>query len=205
MASLLQILGVVSALVASGYSLFCTQCVSSSDSCSGPNITCPSGSVCGAVYTESWSQDSIVSKSYMLSCTREDKCNTSGSFSLHNNARVKLGRSCCRTDRCTPPLPSLPENSPQSNGLTCQSCMSTDSTWCDGSDTMECLGDENMCFRQTSIVSAGSTKNSTAIRGCATKSICDFGNHSSSSQGVKTVSEFACTNGSTGLQKSSQL
>ncbi|XP_073457883.1 phospholipase A2 inhibitor NAI-like [Aquarana catesbeiana] len=205
MASLLRILGVVSALVASGYSLFCTRCASSSDSCSGPNINCSSGSVCGAVYTESWSQDSIVSKSYMLSCTREDKCNTSGSFSPHNNVRVKLGRSCCRTDHCTPPLPSLPGNSSQSNGLTCRSCMSADSTWCYTSDTMKCTGDENMCFRQTTIVSEGPTENSSAIRGCATKSICDLGSQSVSSQRVKTVVEFICTNGSTGLQKSFYL
>ncbi|XP_077312171.1 phospholipase A2 inhibitor and Ly6/PLAUR domain-containing protein-like [Lithobates pipiens] len=205
MASLLQILGVVSALVASGNSLFCTRCVSSSDSCSGPNVNCSSGSVCGAVYTESWSEGSIVSKSYVMLCTRQDECNTSGSMSHHNDAIVKFARSCCRTDLCTPPLPSLPGNSPQSNGLICPSCMSADSSWCDGSDTMKCLGDENMCFRQTTIVSAGSTRNSSAIRGCATKSICDFGSKSISSHGVKTVSEFICTSGSAGLQNNSQL
>ncbi|XP_040182764.1 phospholipase A2 inhibitor and Ly6/PLAUR domain-containing protein-like [Rana temporaria] len=204
MTSLLRILGVVSALVASGSSLSCTRCISPSDSCSGPNVTCSSGSVCGAVYTESWSKGTIDSKSYMMSCMRLDKCNIGGSFSMLDNARVKLGRSCCGTDLCVPPLPSLPGNSPRSNGFKCQSCTSADSTWCDSSDTMECMEEENMCFLQTKIVS-GSAIESTAIRGCATKSICDFGSQSGSSQGVKTVVDFTCTNGSSGLQKSVYL
>lgn len=45
-----------------GYSLSCTECTSSSDSCTGPRVTCPSGSVCGAKYREIWARGKIFSK-----------------------------------------------------------------------------------------------------------------------------------------------
>ncbi|XP_077312664.1 phospholipase A2 inhibitor gamma subunit B-like [Lithobates pipiens] len=200
MTSLLQILGVLSALVTSGNSLSCTECFSVSDSCTGPSMTCPSGSVCGAQYAETWAKGTIVSKLYVMSCVRQDQCDITGSMSFPNNARRKMGTSCCRTDRCTPTFPSLRKDISGSNGLTCQSCISANSTWCSTSDTMECMGDENTCVLQTTKVS-GLTTGSTAIRGCATKSICDFGSQSRGVLGRKIETTFICTSGSTGLQK----
>ncbi|XP_073457876.1 phospholipase A2 inhibitor 25 kDa subunit-like [Aquarana catesbeiana] len=191
---------VLFALVPSGYSLSCTQCVSLSDSCTGTRETCPSGSVCGAVYTESLALGIIASKSYVMSCTPQNQCDMRGSMSLPHNVRVKMGTSCCETDGCIPTLPSLPRDSSGSNGLTCRSCMSADSTWCYTSDTMQCTGEENMCLLQTTKLS-GSIEGSTAMRGCATKSLCDLGSQSSSSQGQSMEVKFICTSGSTGLQK----
>ncbi|XP_073457302.1 phospholipase A2 inhibitor NAI-like [Aquarana catesbeiana] len=199
MSPLVHILGVFLALVASGYSLSCTHCVSSSDSCTGTSMPCPSGSVCGAQYTETWALGAPTSKEYMMSCIPQNKCNIKGSFTQPKNVRVKMGISCCTSDRCTPSLPSLPRDSSGSNGLTCRSCMSTDSTSCYTSDTIQCTGDENMCLLQTTKIS-GKAKGSKAIRGCATKSICDSGSLSSSSQGVKTDIKYICTSGSAGLQ-----
>ncbi|XP_040183166.1 phospholipase A2 inhibitor and Ly6/PLAUR domain-containing protein-like [Rana temporaria] len=200
MASLLKILGVLSALVTSGYSLSCTKCSSSiSDSCTGPSETCPSGSLCGAGYAESWALGIRVSKSYTMSCVPQDKCDKTGSMSLPNNVRMKMGTTCCKTDQCTPTFPSLPRDSSGSNGLTCRSCIS-DSTWCYTSDTMQCTGDENMCLLQTTKVS-GPKPASIAMRGCATKSICNLGSESSSAEGVSMEVKFICTSGSIGLQK----
>ncbi|XP_040182763.1 phospholipase A2 inhibitor 25 kDa subunit-like [Rana temporaria] len=200
MASLYQIIGVFLGLVAPSYSLSCTQCFSPSNSCTGPSVTCPSGSVCGAAYTESWALGILVSRSYIKSCVPQDECDKTGSMTIPSNGRVKLGTSCCGTDLCTPTLPSLPGDSSVSNGLTCRSCISADSTWCYTSDTMQCTGNENMCFLQTTKIS-GTTSSSIAMRGCATKSICDLGSQSSSVAGLKTEVKFICTNGSTGLQK----
>ncbi|XP_073457887.1 phospholipase A2 inhibitor gamma subunit B-like [Aquarana catesbeiana] len=200
MASLLQILGVLSALVTSGYSLSCTHCASTSDSCTGTSIPCPSGSVCGAKYTETWAQGTVVSKVYEKSCVQQDQCDKKGSMGLPNNGRMKMGISCCTSDQCTPPLPSLPKDSSVFNGLTCRSCMSADSNWCYTSDTMQCTGDENMCLLWTTKASGPITA-STAIRGCATKSICDLASQSISVEGAKAETKLICTNGSTGLQK----
>ncbi|XP_077312661.1 phospholipase A2 inhibitor gamma subunit B-like [Lithobates pipiens] len=197
MSPLLHILCVFLALVASGYSLSCTECLSSSDSCTGPSVTCPSGSACGAQYRETWFKGVLASKQYMMLCVPQNSCNVIGSFSQPNYVKVKMGTSCCTSNQCTPSLPSLPRDSSGSNGLTCRSCVSLDSAWCYTPDTMQCTGEENMCLLQTR---KGSVKpmESKAIRGCATKSICDFGSLSSSSKGVKT--ENICTSGSSGLQ-----
>ncbi|XP_077312656.1 phospholipase A2 inhibitor and Ly6/PLAUR domain-containing protein-like [Lithobates pipiens] len=196
MTSLLQFLCVLSALVASGYALSCTECVSPLDSCTGPSVTCPSGSVCGAVYTQSWAFGILASKSYVMSCTPQNQCDKSGSMSLPHGVRMKIGISCCETDGCTPTFPSLPRDSSRYNGVTCQSCMSADSTWCSTSDTMQCTGEENTCLLQTTKLS-GSKELATAMRGCATKSICDLASYSGSAMEVK----FVCTSGSTGLQR----
>ncbi|XP_040182762.1 phospholipase A2 inhibitor and Ly6/PLAUR domain-containing protein-like [Rana temporaria] len=200
MASLLQVLWVFSALVASGYSLSCTECSSTSDSCTGPSVTCLSRSVCGAIATESWALGLLVSKSYGKSCVPQHQCDKRGSMSLPHNARMKMATSCCETNECTPTLPSMPRDTSGSNGLTCPSCLSADSTSCNTSDTMQCTGDENMCLLQTTKIS-GHIEGATAVRGCATKSICDFGSQTSSTQGISTEVKFICTNGSTGLQK----
>ncbi|XP_040182912.1 phospholipase A2 inhibitor and Ly6/PLAUR domain-containing protein-like [Rana temporaria] len=200
MTARLQILGVLSALVASGYSLSCTRCSSSSDSCTGPNVTCPSGSVCGAQFKESQLLGFGASKTYVMSCTLQNQCDTRGSFSLAHNLTEKMATSCCETNGCTPTLPSLPGNSSGSNGLMCPSCMSN-STWCDTSDTMECKGDEKMCFLYSTKTSGHSSNVSHVMRGCATKSICNFSSQSSSGKEISTEVKFICTSGSTDLQK----
>ncbi|XP_073457303.1 phospholipase A2 inhibitor and Ly6/PLAUR domain-containing protein-like [Aquarana catesbeiana] len=200
MASHLQILGVLLALVASGYSLSCTQCTSSSDSCTGPRVTCPSGSVCGAKYREIWARGSLVSKTYKMLCLEPDMCDMKGSMSLPHHSRVKLGISCCRTDQCTPTFPSMTSDSSVSNGVICRSCMTNKSNWCYTSDTMQCTGDENMCLLETTKIS-GPKEASLAVRGCATKTFCDLGSLSYSIQGESVDIKFVCTSGSVGLQK----
>ncbi|XP_077312663.1 phospholipase A2 inhibitor and Ly6/PLAUR domain-containing protein-like [Lithobates pipiens] len=204
MASPFQILGVLSALVASGYSLSCTECSSLSNSCTGPSVTCPSGSVCGAVYVENLLIGLLISTTYTMSCISQNKCDIKGSMSFSNIGRLKMGISCCRTDRCTPTLPSLPGSLSGSNGETCPVCASSDSTECKTSDTLQCYGDENTCLLLATKIS-GPTKQSTAIRGCATKSSCNIGSLSTRAQGVSTDIQFICPNGSAGLQKSFYL
>ncbi|XP_072282872.1 uncharacterized protein [Pyxicephalus adspersus] len=199
MAFLFEILGLFLTLVTSGYSLSCIQCSSvTSTSCTGPSVTCASGYQCGAQYTAS-NAGTVSNNQYTRTCFPENQCTLSGSLST-NGARIKSAVSCCNTDNCTPSLPSLPGDSSVSNGLTCRSCVSADSTWCYTSDTIQCTGNENMCLLQTTKIS-GSVSLSTAIRGCSTKSFCDFGSQSSSIDGLSTEVKFICTSGSMGLQK----
>ncbi|XP_073457885.1 phospholipase A2 inhibitor and Ly6/PLAUR domain-containing protein-like [Aquarana catesbeiana] len=207
MASLFQILGVLSALVASGNSLSCIECSSSSNSCTGPAVTCPSGSVCGATYTEMQmiENDFVCSlkdsmATYTMSCISQDKCDTTASMNMGNNLRVKMGISCCKTDRCTPTFPSLPRDVSGSNGVMCPSCVTTGYTSCETSDTMECMGDENTCLHQIA-ESASPKPNSVAMRGCATKSMCKLSSQFNRALGWSLDYRFICSSGSAGLQK----
>ncbi|XP_071969175.1 uncharacterized protein [Engystomops pustulosus] len=191
MTSLLAIVSLLSALTATGAALSCTECMSlTSSSCSGSSVTCPPGYVCASVHGESgnaWTTNPSV----VRSCAHPSACNYKGSLSMQYG-KARSATSCCSTDHCTPSLPSYPRQDSTPNGVTCRSCMSDDSTWCDTSDTIQCTGDENMCLLQTAQMT-GSMSLSSALRGCATKSYCDFGRQSQTIQGTTISSNYTCT------------
>ncbi|XP_044130978.1 phospholipase A2 inhibitor and Ly6/PLAUR domain-containing protein-like [Bufo gargarizans] len=192
MSSLIGILSLLSALAATSYALSCTQCISSGATCSGPSITCPSGNQCGSAYTET----TIVgakSMSLTRSCAPSSQCGLKGSVGIQQG-HMRMSTSCCNTDNCTPGPPTFPTTSSTPNGLVCRSCISADSTSCNTDDTVQCTGDQNRCLLMTTQVS-GSASASAAIRGCATKSICDIGSQSVSAGGVTTDVKFICTSG----------
>ncbi|XP_068099203.1 phospholipase A2 inhibitor 25 kDa subunit-like [Hyperolius riggenbachi] len=192
---------IILACAASCQSLTCKTCISmTSNSCTGPSSTCPSGSVCGALYTQTRSGGSTVSSIYGMSCTPRRQCSASGSISAYGEIKVKVAAGCCTTDNCIPTLQSSPLDSSNPNGLACRSCFSTGSAvWCDTTDTIQCTGDENMCISQT-VKITGSASVSTVFRGCATKSICDIGNQHASSNGLSTDVKIICTSGSPALR-----
>ncbi|KAG8550147.1 hypothetical protein GDO81_028171 [Engystomops pustulosus] len=197
MASLVKILCLLSALTATSSALSCTVCASAtSSSCSGNSITCPSGSSCGSTYTVAKS-GGTTAVSLIRACTLTSQCSFNGSISMVQ-ATIKTGISCCDTDNCTPILPTVPTPSSNSNGVTCRSCITADSTWCYTSDTIQCTGDENMCLLQSTEISG---ELSTAIRGCSTKSFCDLGSQSTSVGGVTTNVKFICTSGGMTVHK----
>ncbi|XP_068099403.1 phospholipase A2 inhibitor and Ly6/PLAUR domain-containing protein-like isoform X2 [Hyperolius riggenbachi] len=178
-------------ILPTSHSLSCTVCRSdTSDYCTGPSTTCPAGSVCGTVLGKS----STGAVNYIRACTSENGCNMTGSTTIKGGAYVRMVAACCSSDNCTPILPTIPGGSSVTNGVICRSCVSADSTWCYTSDTMACTGDENMCLLLTTKYS-GAQKLSTAVRGCTTKSICDFGSQSFSANGVIMEYKYICTDG----------
>ncbi|CAJ0967373.1 unnamed protein product, partial [Ranitomeya imitator] len=132
-------------------------------------------------------------------CSPSSQCSTNGSISTAQ-LQLRMAVSCCNTDNCTPDLPALPTKSTNSNGLVCRSCISAGSTWCHTPDTVQCSGDENMCLLQSTKIS-GSPSTSTAIRGCATKSICDLGSQTETLGSVSVDVKTVCTNGSKSVHK----
>ncbi|XP_075134060.1 phospholipase A2 inhibitor and Ly6/PLAUR domain-containing protein-like [Leptodactylus fuscus] len=200
MTSLIRILSLLSALTATSAALSCPECRSETSSCYGSSVTCPSDSVCGSRYTEA-SIGGV--RSLHRTCVLSTECNFKGTLSLqqrHIRGHLVIVTSCCNTDHCTPEIPALPTKSSNPNGVVCRSCMSSDSTWCYTSDTMRCTGDENMCLLQTNKVT-GSFSLSTAIRGCATKSICDLGGLSEKIDGLSVDIKFTCTSGGLSAHK----
>eukprot|EP00079_Xenopus_tropicalis_P019978 XP_012810357.1 PREDICTED: phospholipase A2 inhibitor and Ly6/PLAUR domain-containing protein-like [Xenopus tropicalis] len=88
---------------------------------------------------------------------------------------TKTGSSCCYTDNCIPPTPTLPEDNFQLNGLSCPAGLSFNSlTIFDAEDDVQCSGDETKCALLTmSVFEIHAT-----LRGCSNKNICDFGSYS---------------------------
>ncbi|XP_056398160.1 phospholipase A2 inhibitor 25 kDa subunit-like [Hyla sarda] len=193
MISLTGILSLLSALAATSYALSCTVCQSlTSSSCSGVSVTCPSGEQCGSSYTETIF-DGVNTKVFVRRCMSISECRFIGTVSL-NKVQTKKVHSCCNTDDCTPSIASFPAKSSEPNELICPSCVSITSASCSSSETVQCRGDETECLLQATTVT-GLQSGSSALRGCATKSICDLGSQSQSADGVTTEVKFICTSG----------
>ncbi|XP_077312653.1 phospholipase A2 inhibitor and Ly6/PLAUR domain-containing protein-like [Lithobates pipiens] len=184
-------LGVLLALVAKSCSLSCIQCSSeTSTSCTGSSVSCSSGSLCTVIYTvQSIGNSSLTS--YTMTCAPRTQCDVNGTIGI-TGSNIKMASSCCSTDNCIPYLPSLPADSSVSNGLRCRSCISSYSTWCYSLSNIQCTGNETMCLLRSKTQSGSQPM---ALRGCATKSICDLKSQSYKVNGVSTNIEYICTSG----------
>ncbi|XP_073426666.1 phospholipase A2 inhibitor and Ly6/PLAUR domain-containing protein-like [Dendrobates tinctorius] len=198
MSSLIGILSLFLTLTATSDALSCTRCMSESSTCSGSSETCPSGYECGSRYGVGFAGGNKA-ETIIRSCLPSSQCNTTGTIST-SELQIRMAMSCCSTDDCTPKIPELPSKGTNLNGLVCRSCLSSDSTWCYTSDTVHCTGDENMCILQTSKLS-GSNSSLTAIRGCATKSVCDLGSQTETFAGISMDAKTFCTSGSKSFHK----
>ncbi|XP_069811925.1 phospholipase A2 inhibitor and Ly6/PLAUR domain-containing protein-like, partial [Dendropsophus ebraccatus] len=146
---------------------------------------------CGSKYQES-TIDGITTTVFQRGCTDPAQCNAKSSLTLQNG-HISIALSCCGTDSCTPTIPQLPPKSSTPNGVVCRACRSETSSWCYTSDTLQCTGEENMCFLQTEEVTGG-VSSSEAFRGCGTKSHCDFGNSLEKNHGSLIKVSVFCTN-----------
>ncbi|XP_018417674.1 PREDICTED: phospholipase A2 inhibitor 25 kDa subunit-like [Nanorana parkeri] len=193
MRSILELLCVLSAFTATGYSLTCKLCVGQgSSSCIGTSETCPPDHGCGAVHTVT-KIDEKEMNIYLISCVPVKKCNTPGSISI-TNGKIRRGTSCCHTSNCIPPAPKLPADDKQANGLFCGTCVTEASDNCSAEEMMECTGKEDMCLFQTS-VTTGDISVQEALRGCSTKSYCDLSKQSVKSTLMNVETTYSCTPG----------
>ncbi|XP_069599046.1 phospholipase A2 inhibitor and Ly6/PLAUR domain-containing protein-like [Ranitomeya imitator] len=181
-----------------GYALSCTQCTSTTSTCTGNSVICSSGQACGTAYTEIGVGGSTAG-TVVRTCALSSECGFIGSMTIQQ-IKYRMGISCCHFENCAPLTPSLPSRNSTQNGLVCRTCTSPDSTWCYTSDTMQCTGDEDMCILQTTKIT-GSNPVSTAMRGCATKSICDLGNQYQNIGNVVTEVKIFCTDGGLSVHK----
>ncbi|XP_075462386.1 phospholipase A2 inhibitor and Ly6/PLAUR domain-containing protein-like isoform X2 [Ascaphus truei] len=191
----LLIFTVISALAAPGYSLLCSHCNALGEtSCTGDEKKCPSDDyMCGSTNTVTI-MEGVASKMFTRSCEKRSACGISASIGFLKG-KIKTATSCCNMDSCTPSMPILPIENFQKNGVTCQSCTSSDSYWCHTGETMECTGEEKRCIRQSTKTS-GAKSSTIAVRGCATKNICDLGNQDHDYGRIKTITEMTCTSSS---------
>uniref|UniRef100_A0A8C5QV79 UPAR/Ly6 domain-containing protein n=1 Tax=Leptobrachium leishanense TaxID=445787 RepID=A0A8C5QV79_9ANUR len=170
-------------------SLSCIECVNATGlSCTGSGVICPEGSVCGSHYTVTESGGSV-SVTVSRKCLHENQCRSSGSYSFVN-VKVKTATSCCNTNNCNPSLPQWSSRSSEPNGVTCPSCSSPGSVVCYSGETMQCTGNENICFMRSSTIAESQLPSS--VRGCGTQNICNA-EFKSTSPGLTNVL-FFCRN-----------
>ncbi|KAM3923131.1 uncharacterized protein RB166_012238 [Leptodactylus fuscus] len=180
------------------YDLNCTCGGSSSSSvCSDTNVTCAAGTACATVHTLTTMGDAS-SERVTKKCLPINQCGISGIASIPKG-KMKI-MTMCYTDSCNLPMPQFPEEKINYNGVTCRKCISAD-TDCYTSETMQCTGDERACLLQSTDLT-GSTKASTAIRGCTTRNICDLSRQDYVADGITSSTKFACTNGAAPVQRS---
>ncbi|XP_040269287.1 uncharacterized protein LOC120984423 isoform X1 [Bufo bufo] len=113
--------------------------------CNASSVVCPEDHVCASSYTLTNTHGAIFS----MLCAPRHQCDAPGSISA-SSGRLQRSTTCCDTDNCTPPPPTLPDYNFQPNGLTCQTCLSVSSKWCSSMHTIDCTGEEDACLLQTS-------------------------------------------------------
>uniref|UniRef100_A0A8C5QTW8 Sodefrin-like factor n=1 Tax=Leptobrachium leishanense TaxID=445787 RepID=A0A8C5QTW8_9ANUR len=193
------ILCTFSALIASGYALSCTECmVLGSKVCEGSTITCAVNHTCGLQYTVSHLDGVQEKETFIRHCVPKNLCGLEATNTYGNNIQALSGISCCFTENCLPPKPRLPLLSTKKNGLTCQTCLSLKSDSCAGDETIECNGNEDMCFLSSTKTAAPLSVES-SYRGCTTKNLCDLDEFSLSVHGITMDTKVICSNGSPGL------
>ncbi|KAM8927841.1 uncharacterized protein RCH25_008148 [Pelodytes ibericus] len=154
MNSPLGFLCVLFALVATGHSLNCTQCISSSGtSCTGSQISCANANDLCSSSLSVTTATSGTSRTFTRTCSPTNQCDTTGSLTfLYGN--VKVGTSCCSANNCTPAIPTLPGDYTQVNSLTCRTCYVGNNNYCYTGETIQCKGNETLCLRMSSVLSA---------------------------------------------------
>ncbi|XP_056401026.1 phospholipase A2 inhibitor and Ly6/PLAUR domain-containing protein-like [Hyla sarda] len=185
MISVLLSLCVLLVLVTPGYSLKCVECYNiTAPQCTGPTKDCDVG-IC---------MSGLISLGdYALfgrSCApNEATCGISGSIT--STGRALLSTSCCKTDGCMPDGLKLPSSSVLKNGVTCPTCASSSQNQCN----IACTGDEKNCasVELTTLGPGLGTK----LQGCATDSVCNFGNLTFDVAGVVMRLGIVCNSAST--------
>ncbi|XP_040271438.1 phospholipase A2 inhibitor subunit gamma B-like [Bufo bufo] len=105
---------------------------------------------------------------FRRACVVQDDCDFKGNRDLYGQT-YRVATTCCSTDGCTPPVPTLLPSSDEPNGLTCPSCVPNNVTKCNSSETVTCTGNETVCFF---LEMKGTTGEVTNMWGCATQSYC---------------------------------
>ncbi|KAM4704495.1 phospholipase A2 inhibitor NAI-like [Rhinophrynus dorsalis] len=193
---------ILSAFIAKGYSLTCTQCISMDGSqCTGPSVSCASSDyACTSSYTVTIMGSIETSKQFVRVCEKKTNCGKAGSVTIPGG-RIRSVSTCCYTDNCTPIEPVFPHEKTGKNGIKCDGCIAINSRTCETDTKVECSGNEDMCITQISTVS-GRLTTVTAVRGCASKEVCEVGNQNIELENVKMNIDTTCTGGSICLQHS---
>ncbi|KAM4016348.1 uncharacterized protein ACNLHF_002705 isoform 2-T2 [Anomaloglossus baeobatrachus] len=93
---------------------------------------------------------------------------------------LKINATCCNTNNCTPPVPTIPpdkgfpkDEKVKGNGIRCKSCFAFHARNCDCNTYVNCTGAETRCISRYMSASGGHN-HATAMRGCTRTEMCEF-------------------------------
>ncbi|XP_056302519.1 urokinase plasminogen activator surface receptor-like [Danio aesculapii] len=159
------------AFVTTGHSLSCYQCGGSS--CAGQTLT-----TCPAAASHCESVTMVTDVGGFTSKTLAKDCAAGCATGSMNLGVLMMSSECCNSDRCN--VNDAPDPSTGvPNGKTCYTC---DEKSC--SNVLKCSGTEDRCIT-AKVTSEGQT---TVVKGCASKSICD-------ATSVSRVQRISCCSG----------
>ncbi|XP_063798352.1 phospholipase A2 inhibitor gamma subunit B-like [Pseudophryne corroboree] len=199
--SLLLVTVILSALVATSYSISCVKCIGLSGlQCSGPVERCPSADdACISMYTVIMIDGVGESKTFLRDCGNRSSCPSAMSLS-NTIVKSRTGITCCFSDSCTPSQPTTPPEYYNKNGVRCKTCYDLSDKPCQTDEFMDCLGEEKKCISQVSSVKVGSSGQvSEGMRGCATQDMCNIRLIDKTFGEVTMNSHITCTDGTAGL------
>ncbi|KAG8549429.1 hypothetical protein GDO81_021229 [Engystomops pustulosus] len=101
--------------------------------------------------------------------------------------------SCCYTDKCTPSNAEFMRmvNNSSPNGLVCPTCFTLHFSSCKTSETVQCRGEEDMCYFYTT--NEIGSMNQYAGRGCTIKDDCNRGNSTVKMAKIRYINTMICT------------
>uniref|UniRef100_A0A8C5QWR6 UPAR/Ly6 domain-containing protein n=1 Tax=Leptobrachium leishanense TaxID=445787 RepID=A0A8C5QWR6_9ANUR len=183
-----------------GIALKCTKCKSAKDPCTGDlTETCTAEQQCMSIYAttviDGKSTDSVTRM-----CGLKTNCNKVGSYSTPS-IKYKMSTTCCQNDLCVPKNGNLPEDFKNPNSHKCPYCK-LDAESCNTGEMLNCSGNENSCLTMVT-KRTESTQSVSVARGCATKTICEFGIKNESYPTYTNVELYDCSGGPAVLYRSS--
>lgn len=194
MAISLPIACILATLLAEGYARQCQTCFGLSPAlCAGSVLSCASSEdVCMSTYN-SVKVGLLDSTQFYRMCGKSSACKQ-GQTLTTTGYTMRRSTTCCSSDNCTPPTPTLPPApETQENGVVCRSCYAGDASYCDTKAEMKCTGSENKCARYSITSTKDSKTSQYAVRGCASQQFCEAGSGSSTIAGVTMTSDMVCT------------
>ncbi|XP_053257963.1 phospholipase A2 inhibitor and Ly6/PLAUR domain-containing protein-like [Podarcis raffonei] len=160
-------------------SLTCESCFNQGKDCKNATIEeCDESSDQSCMSALGVGKLSLLGSNMVLkSCIDTELCDADyASASITSSMYIHSKISCCKTDMCNSGPPEMPASETRElNGLKCPSCLTILTDECEGNKTVSCRNEEDQCFYAGGLVKFGETTLVGALRGCATASMCDYG------------------------------
>ncbi|XP_073511824.1 uncharacterized protein [Phyllobates terribilis] len=187
---------ILSTLVATTFSLSCNECNGlSAKSCQRVKVTCPPDfNVCVATLESNTEDGKPEMTLYREYCGKSSMCSYTGSLTTHFAVK-KMSSTCCHTSNCSPPMPKLPAEKTDKNGVSCKSCSDLKEASCESTTTIDCIGDEMKCV-DIAIMSNSERSSTYSVSGCSTPGLCNLMEREYQIGGKTIKTTFMCSGGS---------
>ncbi|XP_056399901.1 phospholipase A2 inhibitor and Ly6/PLAUR domain-containing protein-like [Hyla sarda] len=105
-------------------------------------------------------------------CGFSMECNRAGTITSAQKS-ISKNTTCCHSDHCISPMPTLPSENNETNGLICESCYLKEYGSCSGKDHIACTGNATQCIYYTERVKDGNFTSREVLHGCTHPSLCE--------------------------------